>query len=221
MALSDEDRRRIRELARDLPVVWRSATTSVADEKAMFRIAIEAIAAQPVDVPRRATKLEVQWQGGTTTDLLIPRMRPGEYRQISEDIVDRIRERAAAGIHDEDIAEELNRDGLRNKEGQPWNLDNIRTLRCRRRIPRVAPERVRMPPLPAQDEAGRYSVPGMAARMGVAESTVYRWIHTGLVPAVRCDYGTHRSAFWLSLDEDVEARLRAIRRGDRAKTPNR
>jgi DNA invertase Pin-like site-specific DNA recombinase len=44
VALTAEDRCRIRELARDLPAVWRSSTTGMADRKAMLRLVIEAVA---------------------------------------------------------------------------------------------------------------------------------------------------------------------------------
>lgn len=217
--LSDDDRLRIRELARDLPAVWHAATTSVADRKAMLRIAIDVIAAQPVDVPRRSTRLDVQWQGGATSSLVVPRFRKGEYRRTSQAVIDQVRELAAEGRHDEDIADELNRRGILNGEGRAWKLDTIRSMRSRLRIPKVAPDRLRMPPLPARDAAGRHSVPGLAARMGVNESTVYRWIAHGLVSAVRGDLGTHRNVFWVDLDEQTEARLRAQMRGGRPKKP--
>ena len=41
--LSADDRARVRELARDLPAVWRSPVTPPADRKAMMRLVIEAI----------------------------------------------------------------------------------------------------------------------------------------------------------------------------------
>jgi hypothetical protein len=60
--LSEEDRGRGRELARDLPVVWRSPVTSSADHKAMMRLVIEAISLTPIEVPRRSTLIKVAWQ---------------------------------------------------------------------------------------------------------------------------------------------------------------
>jgi hypothetical protein len=54
--LSEEDRARVRELARDLPAVWRSPVTPPADRKAMMRLMIEAISLSPIEVPRRAER---------------------------------------------------------------------------------------------------------------------------------------------------------------------
>jgi recombinase-like zinc beta ribbon protein len=52
--LSADDRACVRELARDLPAVWRSPVTPPADRKAMMRLVIEAIALSPIEVPLRA-----------------------------------------------------------------------------------------------------------------------------------------------------------------------
>lgn len=67
--LTDEDRSRIRTLAADLPAVWRATTTTPAERKAMLRLVVEAISATPMEVPRRVTRLRVQWKSGTVTDL--------------------------------------------------------------------------------------------------------------------------------------------------------
>ena len=71
--LSEDDRVRVRELARDLPAVWRSPLTPPADRKAMLRLVIEAIALAPIEVPRRATRVQVAWQSGTVTEIDVPR----------------------------------------------------------------------------------------------------------------------------------------------------
>ncbi|PYO52969.1 MAG: recombinase family protein [Candidatus Rokuibacteriota bacterium] len=77
--LSPDDRARVRELARDLPAVWRSPVTPPADRKAMMRLVIEAISLSPIEVPRRATRVTVAWQSGTVTEIEVPssgRRRP-------------------------------------------------------------------------------------------------------------------------------------------------
>jgi len=62
--LTDEDRIRVRELARDLPAVWHASTTQPADRKAMLRLAIEAVTIRPIDVPERRTpEAEVTHRG--------------------------------------------------------------------------------------------------------------------------------------------------------------
>ncbi len=205
--LSPQDRERIRALARDLPAVWRSSTTQAADRKAMLRLVIEAIAVYPIDVPKRSTRIRVQWKSGFVSELEAARPGPGESRKNAADVVQRIRKLAGSGRRDDEIAEQLNTESLTTGAGLNWNEDRVRTARRRAGIERVAPDRLRMPPLPHRDADGHYSVPCAAARFGVSRNTVYGWIKRGLVSASRGDFGTHRDVYWLDIDEATEARL--------------
>ena len=213
--LSPQDRSRIRELARDLPAVWRSASTSMAERKAMLRLVIEAIALHPIDVPKRMTRLRVQWQSGVVSDLEIARPARGESHLHDPSVVQRLGELAAAGRHDDEIAEQLNAEGLRTGTGLAWNHDLVRSIRSTKRIKRVAPDSPRMLPLPHRHPDGRYSVPGAMARFGVGEGAVRRWIRQGIVTASRADFGTHRSVYWIEIDNAVAARLTARGRPSR------
>ena len=62
---------------------------------------------------------------------------------------------------------------------------------------------------PPKHPDGRFSVPGAAARFGVSEGIVRRWLQRGLVTATRADFGTHRDAYWLEIDDATAARLKA------------
>ena len=206
--LTTEDRERIRELARDLPAVWAASTTQAADRKAMLRLVIEAVALHPVDVPKRTTRIRVQWQGGAVSELEIPRPPRGQYRTHASVVVQRIRELATAGLKDDEIARRLDDEGLRTGAGIPWTATLVLNARRRDRISRVTDE-PRNPPLPRRHPDGRFSVPGAAARFGVSEGIVRRWLQRGLVTATRADFGTHRDAYWLEIDDATAARLKA------------
>jgi len=209
------DQRRIRELARDLPAVWAAPTTCAADRKAMLRLVIEAITLHPVDVPKRCTRVRVQWQSGVVSELEVTRFLRGESHRHASEAVVRIREIAATGRHDEEIAKQLNDEGWCTGTGRTWDYEAVRQLRSRKRIARVAPDRQRMPPLPDRHPDGRYSVPGAASRFDVSRAVVYRWIKLGLVTASREDHGTHRDVFWLDIDDVTAVRLMARGRGRR------
>jgi DNA invertase Pin-like site-specific DNA recombinase len=211
--LTVEDRRRIRELARDLPAVWAAPTTCTADRKAMLRLVIEVIALHPVDVPRRTTRIRVQWTTGAVSALTTERPNKGEYRLHAPEIVKRIRDLAAAGLRDDEIAQKLDGDGLRTGGGLEWKEDLVRAARRKNGIERVARDRPRMQPLPLQHPDGRYSVPGAAARFGVSRNVVRSWIRQGLVTATRADFGTHRDVCWLFIDAAAASRLVARTRG--------
>ena len=103
--LSEDDRTRVRALARDLPAVWRAPTTHPADRKAMLRLVVEEIALSPVDVPKRVTHVEVQWRSGAVTKLDVPRPDRRTRRHTPPETVERIRAMVQEGMSDTDIVE--------------------------------------------------------------------------------------------------------------------
>jgi DNA invertase Pin-like site-specific DNA recombinase len=208
--LSEDDRARVRALARDLPAVWRSPVTPPADRKAMMRLVIEAIALSPIEVPRRATQVKVAWQSGTVTELEVPRPHRRQLFRTPSAAVERLRTLAAAGRHDAEIAELLNADGMRTGRDLPWNTWAVRWTRKKERICRVAPDRPRRPLLPDRYPDGRYSVAGAAKRFGVNLALVRAWIARGLVQGERHDFQAHRRVWWLDIPEDTAARLERL-----------
>jgi hypothetical protein len=173
---------------------------------------IEAIALHPIDLPKRVTKVRVQWQSGVVTELEVPRPESGQAHSHRPEVVQRIRDLAAAGIHDEEIGRQLNSEGLHTGTGRLWYLDLVRTMRSRFGIKRVARDRQRNPPLPHRHPDGRYSVPGLVARLGVSEAIVHGWIKRGVIPATRADFGTHQNVYWLEIDDATATRLTALLR---------
>jgi len=208
--LSPDDRTRVRELARDLPAVWRSPVTPPADRKAMMRLVIEAISLSPIEVPRRATRIKVAWQSGTVTEIEVPRPHRRDLFRTPPPAVERMRALAAAGRHDEEIAEILNADGMRTGRGLAWNTWAVRWTRKTERICRVAPDRPRRELLPDQFPDGRYSVAGAATRFGVTMDVIRAWVRRGLVPGERNDFQAHRRVWWLEIAEDTAARLERL-----------
>lgn len=208
--LSEEDRARVRELARDLPAVWRSPLTPPADRKAMLRLVIEAIALSPIEVPRRATWVKVAWQSGTVTEIEVPRPHRRQLFRTPPAAVERMRTLAAAGRHDEEIARILNADGMRTGRGLAWNTWAVRWTRKKERIGRVAPDRPRRELLPDRFPDGRYSVAGAATRFGVTLDLVRAWITRGLVKGERHDFQAHRRVWWLEIPEETAARLERL-----------
>jgi DNA invertase Pin-like site-specific DNA recombinase/uncharacterized protein YndB with AHSA1/START domain len=208
LELTEQDRNRIRQLARDLPAVWAAQTTTPADRKAMLRLVMEAVAIHPVDVPTRATSIRVQWTSGSVSNLTIARPSKGESRVHAPDTIERIRQLAAAGLHDDEIARQLNTERRVTGAGLAWKEDLVRRARRHKCIDLVVADRPRMHPLPQQHPDGRYSVPGAAARFGVSPDIVRRWIKRGLVTGSRADFGTHRGVYWLQIDDVTEMRLK-------------
>jgi len=207
--LSEVDKQRIRELARDLPAVWRAPSTRWDERKAMIREVIEAVALHPVDVPRRQTLVRVQWRSGVVTDLHLDRPQGTDARRTSPEAIARIRELAADGLRDELIAEQLNAEQIATGAGARWNVHAVKWVRRRNAIARTAPDRSRTTQLPDQHPDGRYSIRGVMARFHVSSNVAHGWIRRGLVKAVREDFGQLHAVWWLCIDAETEARLEA------------
>lgn len=203
--LSTEDRARIRALARDLPKVWKSKTTLQAERKAMLRLVIEAISLTPLDVPQRATQVRVAWKSGAMTELSID--RPEHGRITSQSAAERVRELCAQALSDNQIAVQLNAEGVRTGAQREWTAWAVARVRTRERLPSSAPL-VQRPRVPDQDEQGRFSVAGAARHFGVSVHVVRGWISQGRVKATREAHGAHHDTLWLTIDRPTAKRLK-------------
>ncbi len=206
VVLTAEDRARVRELARDLPGVWRAPTTTPAERKAMLRIVIEAVAIRPVDVPERQTHIEVQWTSGAVDELMVPRIRT---HRITKRCIARLRELVELGLPDTAIAQKLNAEHFTTGIGRRWSASAVKRMRIEHTAIRRAPRRDARQPLPDRHPDGRYSVRGAMKRFGVSSDKVRRWITRGLVEAVREDFEWCEGAWWLSIDDATAKRLEA------------
>lgn len=208
--LSKQDRECVRALARDLPKVWRSETTTQPDRKAMLRLVIEAVSVNPIEVPRRSTIVRVAWKSGAVTELEVARPRPW---RTDDDTVQRIRQLAAKGVYDTYITEQLNAEGRVRNHGKPWTFAAVQRVRQRNGIPSIAPHPTGRPALPEQREDGLYSIRGAARRFGVSVQTIRKWVDNGLVSAERQRHPYFPwGILWLDIDETTAVRLEDVAR---------
>lgn len=200
--LSDDDRARIRALARDLRKVWRAPTTQQAERKAMLRLVIEAISLTPVEVPYRATRVRVAWKSGAVSELMVE--RPEHGRLTPAAAAERVRALCEEGLRDDAIAGRLNAEGLQTGAKREWTAWAVERVRSRERIACPSPRLARRPLVPDRDEKGRFSVAGAARHFGVSVHVIRSWIQSSKVTAVRESY-----VWWLTIDRNAERRLKA------------
>ncbi len=197
--LSADDRARIRALARNLPMVWKAASTPQADRKAMLALVVEAVALTPIDLPQRSTRVQVAWRTGATTELTVP--RPEHGRCTPRMAAARVRELANKKLTDGQIAERLNRQGLQTGAGLAWTTHAVARVRARECIP-CNPAPCRHPRVPDCDARGRYSVAGTAKLFGVSVHVVREWLQKGWVGADR-----ESNVLWLTIDDATRDNL--------------
>lgn len=206
--LSPDDRSRIQALSRDLPRVWSAESTTEAQRKTLLRTLVREITLSPVDVPERATRVQLLWESGAVSDFAVERSHRGGWNTTDGDVVDRVRRLVAEGEDDGSIADALNQANCQTGTGNPWTEATVYSLRNRRGIrhPNWVSANVR---LPEQRSDGLWSVHGIARRFDVSRAIVGDWVHTGhLVPA---EGGGKGHARWFCLDAPTVARLEALR----------
>jgi hypothetical protein len=206
--LSPADKKDIIALARDLPKVWHAPTTTNAERKQIIRLLIQDAVLLPVDVPQRATKIRLLWRTGAVTEVLAP--RPKSPWKTSKRVLDAIRELAEQRLADVEIAQKLNRRGIKSGRGRAFTRLAVKMLRSAHDIPSGRTPGGHLP-APHRDSAGRYSVRGLAERYQVTDHIVRYWITTGVISPERDFRG---GPFWLVLTPKVEERIRrALRDG--------
>jgi DNA invertase Pin-like site-specific DNA recombinase len=171
--LSLEEVQRIRDLGADLNRVWGAPTTTDRDKKELLRTLLEEVI---ITVQRDEFRahLTLRWKGGMITelDVHLPRLNPARIR-TDEDTVELVR-RLAVHYPDGVIAGILNRQGRKTVRSERFSANQVGSLRRYRHIARFEP--------PAQPPQGELvTIAGAAEILGVAPSTIHRWLAEGII----------------------------------------
>jgi hypothetical protein len=203
--LSDDDRHRVLALTTDLPRVWKASTTTHAERKNLLRMLVKLVTLTPIDLPTRATRIQVLWQTGVVTELTVA--RPDRYTALATPAaaIEIIRQMIEAGTADNDIVRALNDQKLTTGRKSPWSVKSVLWARSRHRIRRALPANER---LPDRRTDGLYSVHGVAALLGVTEHIVRYWVQKAWLKVA--ERGHHRE-LWFRLDRATLRRLKTAK----------
>ena len=170
--LTAPERERLLALGADLGRVWSAPTTTDRDRKQLIRCLIEEVI---IDLHReeRRARLTIRWRGGAITELAVTLPKPQPAIRTDDDTIELIR-RLAVHYDDGRIAGILNRQGRRSATGERFTQVIVGGLRRYRNIPAYTP--------PAEPPDGELLPVGKAAdELGVAASTIFRWLQTGFI----------------------------------------
>ena len=172
--LSDDERAAILALGDDLDRVWDAATTTDKDRKQLLRTLLDEVAItvdRDSDEPQ--AELMLRWKGGAISDLTVPIKRKPPPIRTDEDTIDLVR-RLAVHYPDAVIAGILNRQGRRTARGLSYTASRVQSLRHHWNIPRHRPD-----DNPTEGEL--LTVKDAAAELGLAPSTLHRWLNDGFI----------------------------------------
>jgi len=198
--LTTAERAAIQALAGDLPRVWHAPATTQADRKELLRILIQDITVN-VAGDSEIVDVTITWAGGhqTTGQAVRPVGRLGQLSYFPA-LLARVTELAGAGRSSQQIAETLNAEGFRPpKRTSRFTGEQVRALVTQRGIRRQHKGR---PAVLTSLPPGQWSVPGLAAELGMPVPTIYTWIYRGWITARHA----HGSRCWIITADDRQIR---------------
>jgi DNA invertase Pin-like site-specific DNA recombinase len=174
VVLTNQERAQILALGDDLGQVWSAATTTDRDRKQLLRTLLEEV---NITVRRDAAEphadLVLRWRGGAIGEVTVPLRRPQPKIRTDEDTIALIR-RLAVHYPDAKIAGILNRQQRRTARGLSYTASRVQSLRHHWGIPCHQPS-------DKVQEGELLTVTQAARQLGIAPSTLLRWLDDGFV----------------------------------------
>jgi DNA invertase Pin-like site-specific DNA recombinase/predicted DNA-binding transcriptional regulator AlpA len=194
--LSADERSRLLALGADLQTVWQAPTTTARDKKELLRVLLEEVIVA-VNKDEYRSRLTLRWRGGALAeiDLDLPRRRSSPVR-TDEDTVALVR-RLAVHYPDDVIAGILNRQQRTSAYGHRFTANLVNSLRRNWDIARHEP--------PVMSPEGELlNIKQTAETLGVATSTIHRWLNDGIIAGEQLTPG----APWrIRITDDLRARV--------------
>jgi excisionase family DNA binding protein len=175
--LTAEQRTGIHRLGEDLHEVWNAPSTTDRNRKELLRALVEEVSiAVNRDQDQPEAHLALRWRGGMFTEIDVELWHPRDsVVRTDEDTIDLIR-RLAVHYPDGTIAGILNRQGRKTARGLPFTANRVSSLRRHWSIACFRPSN-------SPTEGEPVTAEKAAQLLGVAPSTVHRWINDGFIPA--------------------------------------
>jgi DNA invertase Pin-like site-specific DNA recombinase/transposase-like protein len=173
--LSPHEKQAILALGDDLAGVWSAATTTDKDRKRLLRTLLDEVGiGVHRDHDQGRADLLLRWKGGAITELSVPLKRtPPQRLRTGEDTIDLLR-RLTVHYPDATIAGILNRQHRRTARGLSFTASRVQSLRHHWKIPCHQPGT-------APTEREPLTVADAAHELGLAPSTLHRWLNEGFI----------------------------------------
>lgn len=171
----------IRAVAEDLPALWQADTTTQEERQTIVRLLVERILIEVIDGSEQV-RVECHWHGGVKTEHRV--VRPvSNIKALStyDALVARASELRRAGHDSTEIAAILNREGWRPaKRCDAFSASMVRHL-LYAAAPQAAARRLQPPKVERKPD--EWTIPELAPKLGIPESTLYSWVQKGRLPS--------------------------------------
>jgi DNA invertase Pin-like site-specific DNA recombinase len=173
-ALCDAERAAVLALGDDMGGVFDAPSTTDKERKALLRSLLEDVKVTVCrdDSDGRAD-LVLRWKGGAITELSVPLKRRPPPIRTDEDTIELLR-RLAVSYPDDIIAGILNRQHRQTARGLPFTAGRVQSLRHHFGIARHQPSG-------EQEKGELLTIVDAATELGLAPSTLHRWLADGFV----------------------------------------
>jgi DNA invertase Pin-like site-specific DNA recombinase len=129
--LTAAERAEIETLARNLPAVWRSPQTGVAEKRRIIRLLLERVVVWAPASSREVT-IHLHWSLGTVTEHRMTRpVRSWDQLASTAEVRQFVEAWRAAGWPSRRMAAELNAAGYQTPRGKPFTAESVRQLLAR------------------------------------------------------------------------------------------
>jgi hypothetical protein len=202
VALTEEELAWITTAGADVRAVFDAPTTTLREREQLIRAVIGEIAVT-VRAERRIAELRILWQGSAATDLSMPMTKPGRHLRVTDEATVALVRRLAEHYDDRTIAAILAKQKRRTATGLPFTRARVAILRAGHDIPVYQPS---IPDVGADcDDVVVVTITAAEQILGVARTTLYRWIRDGFVTAEQITPG----APWrIRIDQALRDRIR-------------
>ena len=203
LELTEQQRQQILRLAKDIPAVWLSPTTTAQERKEMLGLLVKQVAITPLDSPNRQTRIQILWYTGAVTQLVATRPTSQEKLGTSVVVVQAIRD-LAAGRTDEEIATELNQRGFKSGKGRSFTADAVAWIRWKFQIEKPGSDPGFARNVGIRSD-GSYSTSALASLLGVGIYTIHYWRKKGILEAFQ---ETPQGPWWHRVTPEILKTLR-------------
>jgi DNA invertase Pin-like site-specific DNA recombinase len=197
--LQPEEKESLLALISELPTLWAASTTSQQDRKALIRLLIKDVLLIRKPGVIKAT---IRWQDGGRHEFEVPWPNHPDSHTTDPAIIDLIR-RLTPTHTDKQIAEYLNKEGIRPRHAKQFSQQQVFALREGYNI--RGGNSTKQPDFIGQREDGRYSAKAIAEMFEVPISYVYKWCRSGELDASQ---STPNSKLWVRITSEDATRLK-------------